>query len=130
MSLQIIDISSINIYIHEPKEHLCYIKDKLFKNQAFSRIIPHNRLVLPEKSTEKLPNDHKATKIHTILAWLIQIFKLLQLMNLCYYKMYVWVFKQYIPKEKSHFGIKEFFLYNLALLTYEISYFMLVFIIW
>ena len=52
----------------EPRESLYYLRYKLFENQAFSRIISKSRMVLLDKSTEKLPNDNsKSTKTQVVL---------------------------------------------------------------
>lgn len=53
----------------EPRENLYYLRYKLFENQAFSRIFSKSRMVLLDKSTEKLPNDNsKPTKTQAVLA--------------------------------------------------------------
>lgn len=52
----------------EPKESLYYLRYKLFENQTFSRIISKSRMVLLDKSTEKLPNDNsKSSKTQVVL---------------------------------------------------------------
>ena len=101
----------------KPKEHLYYIKNKIFETPGFRRIISHDKMVLLEKflhfdDNEELGDSYnKAAKIQPVLEKLVKRFKLLyKLERNISIDESILLWKDCIPKKRSRFGLKAFVL--------------------
>ena len=110
----------------KPKEHLYYIKNKIFETPGFRRIISHDKMVLLEKflhfdDNEELGDSYnKAAKIQPVLEKLVKRFKLLYKLerNIAIDES-ILLWKDCIPKKRSRFGLKACFIRRIYRLCWE-----------